>query len=1038
MFCDMVGSSALSTRLDPEEQGNVIAAFHTCCADEIKALGGMVAQYLGDGVLAYFGYPTAHENDAERAILAGLAILKSVASLSPAADVAVQTRIAIGSGVVVVGDLVRQGVTQENAAIGETTNLAARLQAIAEPNSIVISPVTHRLVGALFDYRDLGRHTLKGFPEPVHVRQVLGVSKVESRFEAQHQAGTAPLLGRDEELDLLLRRWEDAKCGHGRIVLLTGEPGIGKSRIARALRDQIISDPHTTLTCFCSPLHQSSALYPHIVQLTYAAGIERDDSADAKLDKLQSLLSQTSGKLDQEMPLLAALLSIPGGNRYPVPEMTPQRRKERTLAALLDQLKRLAARQPVLVVYEDLHWIDPTSLELLSLAVEQIGGQRILLLATARPEFTAPWPGRRHVSALSLNRFGRSECEALIAGLTKGKGLPPEVRDQIVARTDGVPLFIEELTKTVLESGLLRDIGNHYELTGPLPPLAIPSTLHASLLARLDRLAVVKDVAQIGATIGREFTFELIAAVAALPEANLRLALEQLTRAELLFQSGAVPHARFIFKHALVRDTAYASLVRTRRQQLHAKIACVLEANYGNTATEEPALLAQHYLGAGEHRKAIIGWRTAARLAIARSALVEAASLLRQAIDALGHLGDTADRLQLELDLTLELAATLRSVHGYAAPAAEKQYLKARELCLQVANVDRRFSIEWGLFQCYFVKGEMKATAEIADNLVELARANPDHALVDALLAGGMVQYQSGDLEGARKSLEAAVALARPEVDEPHVLTHGQNPGVFCASYLARTLWLLGYPDRARAIVERNVAIARTRMHDPAHLHSYVNALTTAVGIYCNRREPATVHQLGQELLTIARRSHYTYYQALAEIDLAWAASAEGDPAAGIARMQRGLVVLEKTGTVNILPNYYVRLAEFLSRVGRSDEAMQALEKAEHPQATRIWYAEVERIRGELLASMPGQSKAAEATFLSGLEIARRQRARSLELRTTASYALFLKSLGRSREGRELLERCLGTFDEGWETQDVREARALLTELTSAATKDCG
>jgi tetratricopeptide (TPR) repeat protein len=332
----------------------------------------------------------------------------------------------------------------------------------------------------------------------------------------------------------------------------------------------------------------------------------------------------------------------------------------------------------------------------------------------------------------------------------------------------------------------------------------------------------------------------------------------------------------------------------------------------------------------------------------------------------------------------------------------------------------------------------MKATAEIADNLVELARANPDHALVDALLAGGMVQYQSGDLEGARKSLEAAVALSRPEVDEPHVLTHGQNPGVFCASYLARTLWLLGYPDQARAIVERNVAIARTRMHDPAHLHSYVNALTTAVFIYINRREPATVYQLGQELLNIARRNHYTYYQALAEIYLAWAASAEGDPEAGIARMQHGLVVLEKTGTVNILPNYYVHIAEFLSRVGRSDEAMQALEKAGHPQATRIWYAEVDRIRGELLASMPGQSEAAEATFLSGLETARRQRARSLELRIAVSYTLFLKSLGRSREGRELLERCLGTFDEGWETRDVREARALLTELTSAAIKDCG
>jgi class 3 adenylate cyclase len=458
MFCDMVGSSALSTRLDPEEQREVIAAFHTSCANEIKPLGGMVAQYLGDGVLAYFGYPMAHENDAERAILAGLAILKAVGTSKTAADVAVQARIAIGSGLVVVGDLMREGVTQENAAIGETTNLVARLQAIAEPNTLVISPVTYRLVGALFDYRDLGWHTLKGFPEPVHVRQVLGPSKVESRFEAHHQSGTSPLLGRGEELGLLLRRWDEAKRGEGRVVLLTGEPGIGKSRLASALREHLRSAaPHTPLSYICSPLHQGSALNPFIGQLNRAAGIEWDDSAEAKLDKLQSLLAQSSGNLAENMPLFAALLAIPTGDRYPSPEMTPPRRKERSLAALLDQLRRLASRQPILMVFEDLHWIDPTSLELLSLAIEQIGEQRILLLATARPEFAPSWPNHRHTSTVLLNRLGRSDGETLITGIAKGKYLPTQVCDQIIARTDGVPLFVEELTKTVLESGLLRE-----------------------------------------------------------------------------------------------------------------------------------------------------------------------------------------------------------------------------------------------------------------------------------------------------------------------------------------------------------------------------------------------------------------------------------------------------------------------------------------------------------------------------------------------------------------------------------------------------
>jgi len=624
MFCDMVGSSALSTQLDPEEQGDVIAAFHTCCANEIKALGGMVAQYLGDGVLAYFGYPTAHENDAERAILAGLAILNAVAGLKPAVDVVLQTRIGIGSGLVVVGDLIRQGLTQENAAIGETTNLVARLQALAQPNTVVISPVTYRLVGALFDYRDLGRHPLKGFAEPVHVRQVLGPSKIESRFEAQHQTGISPLLGRDEELELLLQRWNEAKRGEGRVVLLTGEPGIGKSRIARALRDRLIAKPHTALTYYCSPHHQDSALYPFTGQLTRSAGIERDDSAEIKLDKLHALLAQSSDNLNEYMSLLAALLSIPAAKRYSLPEMTPQRRKERTLEALLDRIKRLAAHQPILMVFEDLHWIDPTSLELLSLTIEQMSEQCVLLLATARPEFTPPWPSHRHISTLALNRLGRSDGETLIAGLTKGKTLPPDVINQIVSRTDGVPLFIEELTKTVLESGLLREAADRFELTGPLPPLAIPSTLHGSLLARLDRLASLKDVAQIGAVIGREFSYPLIAAAAALPEESLKGALAQLVATQLIYQRGVPPDATYQFKHALVQDASYASLVRSRRQQLHGAVARALEDHFAEIVATEPETLAHHFTEAGLTEPAVGYWLKAGQRATTRSAYQEA------------------------------------------------------------------------------------------------------------------------------------------------------------------------------------------------------------------------------------------------------------------------------------------------------------------------------------------------------------------------------------------------------------------------------
>jgi class 3 adenylate cyclase/tetratricopeptide (TPR) repeat protein len=1027
----MVGSSALATRLDPEDNREVVSLFQACCAAEIKRFDGTVAQFLGDGVLAYFGYPKAHEDDAERAVSAGLALIKALDQLKTPPGVELRVRIGIATGLVVIGDLVRGPVTQENVAIGMTTNLAARLQALAEPNTVVIAPQTHQLVSATFECRDLGSQLLKGFEQPVRVHQVLKASDIEGRFEARHLSGLAPLRGRGEDLDLLLRRWQQAKSGHGRVVLLTGEAGIGKSRLLRAFEEQTAGEAHARINYHCSPHHRDSALHPIIGQLERAASIGHDDTALAKLEKLQALLARSSDDLIEDLAVFSTLLSIPMSDRLPALNLTPQQVKERTLHGLTVQVREATSRKPVLIVIEDLHWVDATSLEFFSRVVVLASSRPILVLATARREFVPPWPHEQHISTMMLTRLGRSDAQALVADVTGGKPLPDEVLEHIIDRTDGVPLFVEELTKAVLESGLLREAGNSFELTGPLPPLelTIPSTLHASLLARLDRLSVVKNVAQIAATIGRQFSYELVAAVAGLNETELRLALEQLTRAELIFQRGAIPDATFIFKHALVHDTAYASLVRGRRQQLHGQIVHAIEDQKYKLGMDDPALLAHHYFGATEYRKAIGSWTAAAERASGRSALVEAANLIQKAVDALQHLPSDRERLQLELDLTLKLATVQRSAHGYAAPVAEKHYLRARELCHELSDTDKRFSIEWGLFQCYFVKGEMAAAGAIATELLEHARVHPARPLVDAQLAEGMVRYQLGNLEGAKKAFEAAVGLTKPETDEPHFFSHGQNPGIFCASYLARTLWLLGYPDQAKAIIERNVAIARTRMHDTGHLHSYVNALTTAVGIYCSRREPAVVKQLGEMLVTIARRYHYNYYEVLAVFDLAWAVSADGDPSTGITQMQQSLAALEKTGTVNILPGYYARLADLLKGIGRHQEAFDALERARHPLRTRIWDAEIDRITGELLVATSVEPRAAARVFERGIETARQQHGRSLELRLVASYARLLQSQGETQKGLELLEQCVRSFDEGFDTKDMITARTLILEL---------
>ena len=674
MFSDLVGSTALSARMDPEDLREVISAYQKCVTDTIGRFGGFVAKYMGDGVLIYFGYPQAHEDDAERAVRGGLELISAVSALNTSTPL--QARVGIATGLVVVGDVIGSGEAQERGIVGETPNLAARLQGTAEPNTVVIAESTRKLLGKWFELHDLGAIELKGIAEPGALR----ATAVESRFEALRTA-TTPLVGRDEEMALLMRRWEQAKAGEGQIVLVSGEPGIGKSRLAQTMVERLAGESHIRLRFFCSPHHQDSALYPVIAHLERAAGFHRDDTDEQRLEKLEATLAQATNDLGAVAPLIADLLSVPIGDRYPALDLTPQKRKEKTLAALASQVEGLSTHEPVLMVYEDVHWSDPTTRESLDLLLDRLSARRVLAIITFRPEFAPPWLGRPHVTMLTLNRLASRHRTEIIGHVVGGKALPKEITEQIADRTDGVPLFIEELTKSVVESGLVTEVGDRYAVTVPAAPLAIPTTLHASLLARLDRLAPTREVAQIGAALGRSFSHELIAAVAQMPQQKLDEALEQLVQTELIFRRGTSPDAEYTFKHALVQDAAYSTMLRSRRQQLHGLISGKLEALFPEIVKKQPEVLARHCAEAGLTAKAVGYLLKAAQQSMTRSAMSEAEAQIRQGLERVAAQPANTEAQQLELELQMLLGNVLFATSGYAAPGVATAFIRARQLC---------------------------------------------------------------------------------------------------------------------------------------------------------------------------------------------------------------------------------------------------------------------------------------------------------------------------------------------------------------------
>jgi class 3 adenylate cyclase/predicted ATPase len=1026
MFCDLVGSTALSSQLDPEDLREVIAAYHRAVAEIVRSFDGFVAKYMGDGVLVYFGFPSAHEHDAERAVCAGLGITDAVSRLE-VRTIKLQARVGIATGLVVVGDLVGEGSAQEQSVVGETPNLAARLQALAEPDAVVIAAGTRRLIGDLFEYRVLGAVEVKGIAEPVPTWQVLRSSAVASRFEALRGSVLSPLVGRGEEIDLLLRRWARAKSGDGQVVLVSGEPGLGKSRLTAELEERLQSQSHVLLRYFCSPFHQDSALYPFIDQLGRASWFAHDDPPAAKLEKLEALLARAALS-DEDVAFIADLMSLPASERHPLPNLSPQRKKENTLEALIRQLEVLASRRPVIMIFEDAHWIDPTSRELLELLVERIRSLPVLLIVTFRPELQSPWIGQPQVTMLALNRLDQHDRTALVDQIAGGKALPSEVIDQIIGRTDGVPLFIEELTKSVLESGLLREQSDRYVLDGALPPLAIPTSLNDSLMARLDRLASVRLVAQTGAAIGREFSYALLRAVSPLPDDELQTALARLVASELVFQRGTPPDAVYSFKHALVQDAAHSSLLRSTRQQLHAQIAEALETHSPELIDTQPERFAQHYAEAGQIEKSVVYWVKAGQRSAARSAMMEAAAQLQKGLDQLPLLPDSLERQQKELELRSGLGAALMIVKGYAAPATGDNYARARELWEQLGSPAAFLHVPCGQVFYHVNRCEFDVAQRLAEDLLRVSRQHNNSAgLVLGHMCSGRTLVSVGRFASARSHLEQALALYDPigHSSLPHQV--GIDPHVTSQTNLALVLFCLGSPDQAMAQGSAAVAGARRLAHPPTL------ALSLGIGTYplALAGDNLALEERVNELVSVAAEHGFSLYSAAGTILRGWAMVKNGNVTEGMALLRSGSASYRATGQEAWMPFFIGLQAAACEMAGQieeslilSEEAFQIVERT----GERWLEAELHRQKGQLLLQQ-GHPAAAEELYRKALRIAREQEAKLWELRAAVSLARLRRDQGRHAEARELLAPVYGWFTEGFATPDLREAKALLDDL---------
>jgi len=1034
MFCDLAGSTELSQKLDPEDLQEVTRAYQDSCKAVIERYDGYVARYMGDGVLAYFGYPRAHEDDTERAIRAGLDVVESMAKLNEAVgdkmEIALRVRIGIATGAVVVGEIVGEGASQENTVIGETPNLAARLQALAGLDTVVVAPRTRELAAGRFEYEDLGPHAIKGIAGPVHAWKVISPRTTETRFEAAHPAGVTSLVGREYEIGILLELWEQARDGDGQVVVLSGEAGIGKSRIVETVRQRTAGDS-VSLRYQCSPYHTKSTLHPVIDQLTRAARFHARDSDVHRLDKLESLLAQSAADIEAEMPLFAQLLSIPTTNRYPPTEMTADRQMDAVLEALLAQLRGLCREHSVIEIFEDAHWSDPTSLELFNLVAEHAESLPLLLVITTREHFSPPWIDQRNATSLSLNRFTRTSAATLMSRVTGGIPLPKEVQEKIIEKTDGVPLFIEELTKTILESGMLREEEDRYVLSGPLTATTIPATLHDSLMARLDRLASAKEVAQTAAAIGREFSFELLASIYNQDVSELEARLNELVEAGLMFRRSAQSNRRYLFKHALVRDAAYESLLHRKRADIHARIAESMESMLPEVGTSQPELLAHHWSQAGQQWKASYYWLEAGRRANEQSASVEAESHLRRGLESLLNVEHSRERDARELEFQLALGNSLMALFGYGSEKVAVVYQRALELCDDLDDTDRRNLVRYGLWANFFSRSKLGPSLKLSTEIIDQAKASDD---IESRITGHRLQALTlitmGQVEPAMPHLDVAIDLYDPTCHSHLAHVYSQDPRVATLACQTWALWHLGYPDRSLQAARLSVQYAEELEHAHSMAYAYTWGLSRA---HLLRREPEMALQFADRGIEVSTEYRFPLHRAQALLSRAVANSMLGETEAALDSVEAANKDYEATGGRLQRVWFKALCGEVYLGAGRLSDAGIALDEAQQAAdetAAYWWTPELWRLRGVLTALRDSSNTdEAERCTRRAYELSVGQKGKLPALRAAMSLTALSGCTQERDEALQRLAESLGCIEEGESLADVQEAKVILASV---------